>query len=340
MSAKLNKIKKVTPTKNTFWRGIWRLRYRFYVFVLIFVIPSLLHSSSYGVKANVPIDYGYEVTDSNYLAKKISKIPIPEETKKEIVKNESQKLEPKPNLNDRIIKDSLNIKDSKYYAVNKDGKDITKDFVDSSIFRTFFRNNRDNSKELKSLGMQFSIPSEIKKKNWLSYPKYNIQTPILYSGFEDLFDKNEGSYNFGKFKEQANQGSPVQDKLNDGIVHIGFTPQPGEIGNSYIVGHSSNFDYIVSDYKTVFKPIESISQPGEEFFIYDQDGRELKFCTYETKEIREEDIEEAYKDSEGKRTVTLQTSILRLKNGFLEPTHRWLTRGELCNLPSSPEVKK
>jgi hypothetical protein len=192
-------------------------------------------------------------------------------------------------------------------------------------------------KNLTSVNQIIPIPKDPIKKNWISYPKYNIQTPLLYSGFDDLFEKKDNNIDFSKLREQSEQDSPVQSKLNDGVVHIGFTVQPGEIGNSYIVGHSSNFDYIKSDYKTVFKPLESISQPGEEFLLYDQDGRELKFCTFETKEIAEADVEEAYKDFDNKRIVTLQTSILKFKDGYLQPTHRWLTRGEYCGQILKPK---
>ena len=116
----------------------------------------------------------------------------------------------------------------------------------------------------------------------------------------------------------------------DGIVHIAFTADPGDIGNSYIVGHSSNFSSVKSDYNTIFKPIESVSKPGEEFILWDDCGRELKFKVFETLRIEEGDVNEAYKIYPDKRVVTLQTSILTFVPGKgLTPTHRWLTRGEL-----------
>jgi hypothetical protein len=169
-------------------------------------------------------------------------------------------------------------------------------------------------------------------RNLLVYDKYKIRVPVIYTTFEDVFNtKPDGSIDWTTARDTAGVDSPVQVKLRDGIVHLAYSPQPGEIGNSYIVGHSSNYSFIKSAYNTVFKPIEQKSQPGEEFIIYDRYGRELKFKVFEAIKIADNDVETAYQPGKytDRRVVTLQTSILGIRNGKWEATHRWLTRGEL-----------
>jgi hypothetical protein len=182
----------------------------------------------------------------------------------------------------------------------------------------------------KPLGDIVQKPTNPQFKNFLRYPKYNINVPVIYSSFEDLFEKNpDGTIDFSKPRDNDPIESPIQVKLRDGIVHMAFTPQPGEIGNSYIVGHSSNYSSVKSSYNTVFKPIESKSKVGEEFIIYDRFGRELKFRVFEAIRITAEDGAQAYKNYPDKRVVTLQTSVLTLTRNGYQATHRWLTRGEL-----------
>jgi hypothetical protein len=177
-------------------------------------------------------------------------------------------------------------------------------------------------------------------KAFFKYPDYNINAPVIYSKLEDFFETNaDGSFKrndkgqFIPIEEKAEdiargnyESVPIQRLLKDGIVHIAYTVDPGEIGNSYIVGHTSNFSSVQSAYNFIFKPIERRSKVGEEFVVYDKYGRELKFKVFEVLEIGAEDTKTAYKRYEDKRVVTLQGSIL---DSNFQPTKRWLTRGEL-----------
>jgi hypothetical protein len=176
------------------------------------------------------------------------------------------------------------------------------------------------------------------KKNWLLYPKYDVEAPIQNGSFSDFYNlDNNGQANLAdpiqEDQREINRGNyesvPVQKLLKAGIVHLPITPAPGQVGNSYIVGHTSNFPQVISNYNTIFKPFERTSVPGEEFYIWDHQCRKLKFVVFEALAIREEDVDTAYKNFGNKRVVTLQGSILELVNGYLQPTKRWLTRGEL-----------
>jgi hypothetical protein len=186
-----------------------------------------------------------------------------------------------------------------------------------------------------------SPPSESisQKKNWLQYPKYNIEAPIINGSFQDFYtsDPKTGEINIDRpIEEDKNsiargnyESVPVQRMLKNGIVRLPITPAPGQVGNSYIIGHTSNFPQVISNYNTIFKPIERTSKVGEEFFVWDHKCRKMKFVVFESLAIREEDVDTAYKNFGDRRVVTLQGSILELVKGYLEPTKRWLTRGEL-----------
>jgi Sortase domain len=181
-------------------------------------------------------------------------------------------------------------------------------------------------------------PIDCEKRSTLSYPQYKIEAPIQYLSYSDMFGLNsDGSVNFNEdpvFENHPIYGdinSPIQKKLELGVVHLTtISPLPGEVGNSYIVGHSSNWGFIKSDYNTVFKPIERTSKSGEEFYIYDDMCRKLKFKVFESLEIEDSNVMEAYKNFGDKRVVTLQGSIVSYRpEGGVQPYQRWLTRGEL-----------
>lgn len=176
-------------------------------------------------------------------------------------------------------------------------------------------------------------------KNWLSFEKYDVQAPILMASFQDFYipDPKTNYISLDKPIEESqleiSRGNylsvPVQKLLTQGVVHLPVSPMPGQVGNSYIVGHTSNFNSIKSDYNRIFKSFEQRSQKGDEFTIWDHLCRKLKFKVFDVASILAEDTDTAYKSFGDKRVVTLQGSILELVNGTLQPTRRWLTRGEL-----------
>jgi len=210
---------------------------------------------------------------------------------------------------------------------------------------SFKEAQKNKGQKVRQLSLDDLIPRpknpDPSKINLLLYPKYNIRVPIIYTEAKDFYHTNpDGSIDFNRPFYRPDMTPfektqiPIQIKLRDGVVHLTeevypYSVMPGEIGNSYIVGHSSNYNWVKSNYNEVFKPIERKSQVGEEFIIFDQFGRELKFVVFEVLLISESDIETAFKLFEGRRVVTLQTSVLTRQGGVLLPTHRWLTRGEL-----------
>lgn len=174
------------------------------------------------------------------------------------------------------------------------------------------------------------VPDNISQKNMLIWDEYSIKAPLNYASYQDLFQANgDGVVDFDKNIDNNPTNSPVQQLLIQGIVHLPFSPLPGELGNSYIIGHSSNFDSVKSDYNFVFAPLIEKTQNGQTFKIYDYVGRELTFKVFESIAVKEEDTSLAYKNFGDRRVVTLQGSILEKVNGKMLPTKRWLVSAEL-----------
>lgn len=326
-------MKTKTPPKyrktNVFLH-LWKLRYRLYALIVILLLPALLFAADANTKDSIPVDAGYRVVKSELLADQVAKVE-----NKAIAKVETPKTVEEKKVERYIpdIKNAVVIKDGKISAFADDGSDISKYFTNSALYQQYIKGSDNAGKPRQVLEEVVKKPEQGIKSSYLIYPKYRVQAPIQYGDFKDLFQtRTEGGFNFnGELIDQNPIEAPIQQKLKDGIVHLGYTVQPGDIGNSYIVGHSSNFGSVKSDYNTIFKPLESKTEVGEDFMIYDRYGRELKFCVFEALKIEEADIATAYKEFPGERVVTLQTSILGWKNGQLQATHRWLTRGKMCN---------
>jgi LPXTG-site transpeptidase (sortase) family protein len=51
------------------------------------------------------------------------------------------------------------------------------------------------------------------------------------------------------------EDKPMNEALNNGIIHIDGTPQPGQKGMAAFAGHSSNWPWVKNDYKEIFAPI-------------------------------------------------------------------------------------
>jgi hypothetical protein len=167
--------------------------------------------------------------------------------------------------------------------------------------------------------------------NRIVWPKYNIDAPIIYSSLTDLFRVENGTINFNSYVNNVPIDSPIQQKLTQGVVHVAYSPLPGEIGNSYIIGHSTNYLSVNSPYNEVFGALERAGEAGEIFTVYDHEGRRLNFRVFEAFEVEESEVDRAYnRFDRTKRIVTLQASIL---DEFGEPTRRWLIRGELVASP-------
>ncbi len=175
-------------------------------------------------------------------------------------------------------------------------------------------------------------------KNRLIFAKYQIDTPIIHSQLSDLFalkDNNEIDFQSQLEEDQREilkgdyTSVPIQKLLTKGVVRLPYSVLPGNKGNSYIVGHSSNYSTVKSDYNFVFAPFINQKPIGEIFTIYDHMGRKLNFEVFEAIEVVSEDTKTAFKNYPDQRVVSLQGSILEDVDGRLQPTKRWIIRAKL-----------
>lgn len=57
------------------------------------------------------------------------------------------------------------------------------------------------------------------------------------------------------------------EELKKGVVRYPGTARPGETGNAFIFGHSSNYPWIASDYNDVFALLDTLKS-GDEIIVY------------------------------------------------------------------------
>ena len=199
---------------------------------------------------------------------------------------------------------------------------------------------RDETLNLKPIERIYPAPVKCEQRNNIVFNAKNIlDAPIQYINYGDMFYTNsDGTYDFNRLPEYENHpvygdiNSPAQKKLELGVIHMtAISPLPGEIGNSYFAGHSSNWPHIKSNYNQVFKPLLDEIGNDSVFTIYDHKCRKLDFKVFESKIIESEDIQEAYKSFGGERRIaTLQTSVVSYRPiGGWQVYQRKLIRGEL-----------
>lgn len=78
----------------------------------------------------------------------------------------------------------------------------------------------------------------------LYIPKLGVRVPLIWSKSPDDFTKD----------------------LEDGVIHYPGTSYPGQVGVSYVSGHSSNNIWSKSNYSHVFARLNELA-PGDEFFV-------------------------------------------------------------------------
>lgn len=100
-------------------------------------------------------------------------------------------------------------------------------------------------------------------------PKINVNAPVVY---------DETSFDEGR----------IQKALERGVVHYGNTAVPGQIGNSVIVGHSSNNWWSSGKYKFAFVLLDKL-EVGDTFNLHYQ-GKRYVYQIIEKKVIDPKDL--------------------------------------------------
>jgi sortase A len=95
-----------------------------------------------------------------------------------------------------------------------------------------------NSEQIGSLGINTNVPGRV------DIPSLKVSVPIVWTKDPKNFERD----------------------LKSGVVHYPGTPLPGDIGTSYISGHSSGYFYDKSAYKQAFAKLGNLKD-GEKFTI-------------------------------------------------------------------------
>ncbi|MDD5769581.1 MAG: sortase [Candidatus Gracilibacteria bacterium] len=94
------------------------------------------------------------------------------------------------------------------------------------------------------------------------------------------------------------------NELSNGIIRYPGSAIPGEIGNSFIFGHSSNFPWIKGDYNDVFALLDNV-EFGDEIIVY-YNQKKYIFKIKEKKIIKPGDVSVLKKETE-KPEISLMT---------------------------------
>jgi len=100
-------------------------------------------------------------------------------------------------------------------------------------------------------------------------PKINLEVPVVYD-INTVAEKD------------------IQNALEDGVVHYASSPEPGEIGNVAIVGHSSNNILNSGKYKFAFVLLRRLEK-DDTFFLH-KDGIRYTYKIYEKKVVPPTDV--------------------------------------------------
>lgn len=99
-------------------------------------------------------------------------------------------------------------------------------------------------------------------------PKIGVTAPIIY-----LNSRSE---------------KDIQATLTQGVVHYFGTANPGEVGNSFITGHSSNFWWVKGNYNYIFVNLDKLAV-GDQAKIY-YNGKKFVYSVKEARVVDPKDV--------------------------------------------------
>lgn len=98
-----------------------------------------------------------------------------------------------------------------------------------------------------------------------------------------------------------------QIALRDGVVHYPGTALPGQPGNAYYFGHSSDYAWAKGDYKTVFATLTKI-EIGARIVASGADGTPYAYVVTGTRVVSPKDLSVLDQGDGTARRLSLQTS--------------------------------
>ncbi len=121
----------------------------------------------------------------------------------------------------------------------------------------------------------------------LVIPKLKINAPIKYVNSHDEDRIQEGMY--------------------EGVVHIQGTAMPGEQGNVYIVGHSSNYSNSPGEYNKIFETLPEM-EVGDDVLVQRDNAKSLVYQVVDKKIVSPDNISVLDQNTMSRKLLTLQTS--------------------------------
>lgn len=168
-------------------------------------------------------------------------------------------------------------------------EDIKKKLEESN---TTVREDRLSPKLLISKEAQLNINLDITPyDNRIIIPKIGKNVPLvdvrLNAGFD--FDHIENIF---------------MQELEKGVVRYPGTAKPGELGNTFIFGHSSNYPWVKGEYNSIFALLDELSF-GDEIIVY-YNQKKFTYIIREKKVIKPGNVKVLDHD-EGKKELSLMT---------------------------------
>jgi len=136
-------------------------------------------------------------------------------------------------------------------------------------------------------GNGFEINDIAGESDRIAIPRIGVEAPLLYV---DTVDEGR-----------------LQEALIDGVVHYWGTAMPGEYGNAYFFGHSSNFPTKPGEFKTVFALLTQLRE-GDEIMITNHFGTKYTYRILDREIIKPNRTDVVSQGDSSKRILTLQTS--------------------------------
>lgn len=107
----------------------------------------------------------------------------------------------------------------------------------------------------------------VPKESRIVIPSLNVNSPIIFL--------------------TSNSEKSIQDALTKGVVHYYGTAEPGEAGNAFVTGHSSNFWWIQGNYNYIFANLDKLKK-GDKVVVYHK-GNKYVYTMRDSKIVLPED---------------------------------------------------
>lgn len=157
---------------------------------------------------------------------------------------------------------------------------------------TVIREDRFSPKKLVTGAAKLDIDLDIAPyDNRIIIPKIGKNIPLVDVGINSSFDLDHIENIFMR-------------ELEKGIVRYPGTAKPGEKGNSFIFGHSSNYPWMKGEYNSVFALLDELSF-GDEIIIY-FNQKKFIYVIKEKKVVKPGNVKILERDQE-KKELSLMT---------------------------------